>query len=242
MNIQMKKRKNKKIKDIKDKKHGGKSTEKKTEDKKNKPATATRQPTYAEVTSKPTRLDEYITSNDLGSSTYNGFGRIPSSSPFTVINSSNTDCMTVNIAYSSAWAGQIAADYRSNNLAYRNKNNGTWNSWAIMLTDKNYFEMGVVTKDAANYSLSSGGWVDSGITFPTVAGSYVLTLISGNLTATGLFSVGTSDAIKDEIALHLHGPSTYRLYARTDGNKLYLASSDSTAASRNIAIKYKRLI
>ena len=207
-----------------------------------KPATATRWPTYAEVTSKPVRLDEYITSNDLATSTYNGFGRIQSSSPFTVINSSNTDCMTVNVAYSAQWAGQIAADYRSNNLAYRNKNNGTWNSWAIMLTDKNYFEMGVVTKAAANYSLSSGEWVDAGITFPTTAGSYLLTLISENLTATGVFSVGTSDGIKDEIALHLHGPNTYRLYARTDGAKLYLASSDSTQTSRSVTIKYKRLI
>lgn len=207
-----------------------------------KPATATRWPTYAEVTSKPTRLDEYITSNDLSASTYNGFGRIYTGSPFTYLHSSNVDCMTINTAYSSQWAGQLATDYRTSTIAYRAKNNGTWTDWAVMVSDKNYFEIGVVTKTAANYSLSSDPWVDAGITFPTEAGSYVLTLISGNLTATGVFSVGTSDGIKDEIALHLHGPSTYRLYARTDGNKLYLASSDSTAASRNITIKYKRLI
>ena len=120
--------------------------------------------------------------------------------------------------------------------------NAAASSYYTILDESNHYSVGVTTKTAANYSLSSGSWVDSGITFPTEAGSYVLTLISGNLTATGVFSVGTSDAIKDEIALHLHGPSTYRLYARTDGNKLYLASSDSTAASRNITIKYKRLI
>ena len=113
-----------------------------------------RWPTYAEVTSKPIRLDEYITSNDLSSSTYNGFGRIYTGSPFSSLHTSNVDCMTINTAYSSSWAGQLATDYRTNNIAYRAKNNGTWTEWALMLSDKNYTSY-TVQKDGTG---ASGTW------------------------------------------------------------------------------------
>ena len=123
-----------------------------------------RWPTYAEVTSKPTRLDEYITSNDLSSSTYNGFGRIYTNSPFSSLHTSNVDCMTINTAYSSSWAGQLATDYRTNNIAYRAKNNGTWTEWALMLSDKNYTSY-TVQKDGTG---ASGTW---GISITGSAGS-----------------------------------------------------------------------
>lgn len=86
----------------------------------------------------PSRLNEYITSNDLSEATYNGFGRINSGSPLAGFAGSAQDCMTINTAYSALWAGQLALDYRTSNIAYRAKNNGTWQSWAIMLTTLNW--------------------------------------------------------------------------------------------------------
>lgn len=85
----------------------------------------------------PLRLQEFITSNDLDTSTYNGFGRVSSNSPFKYLHTNAEDCMTINTAYSSSWTGQLATDYRTNNIAYRAKNNGTWTEWAEMLSTKN---------------------------------------------------------------------------------------------------------
>lgn len=102
------------------------------------------------ATDLPSRLFQYIT-NELDDG--NGFGRLANNSPFkTFINSSNSDCMLITTAYNDAWRGELALDYRSNNIAYRNKNNGTWNSWAMMLTTDNF----------SNYALPlSGGTLKS---------------------------------------------------------------------------------
>ena len=79
----------------------------------------------------PERLRQYITTEVTAEA--NGFGRITSGGPFTFLNTSAVDCMLVSTAYSSNWAAQLALDYRSNNLAVRNKNSGTWNEWAYFL-------------------------------------------------------------------------------------------------------------
>ena len=88
------------------------------------------------ITSLPYRLSQYITDEI---SDGNGFGRISSGSPFvSFVSSSNSDCMLITTAYSDIWRGELALDYRSNNIAYRNKNNGTWSPWAMMLSTSNY--------------------------------------------------------------------------------------------------------
>ena len=88
------------------------------------------------LTSLPSRLSQYITAElDDG----NGFGKLSSGSPFkTFVNSSYNDCMLITTAYSNTWRGELALDYYSNNIAYRNNKNGTWNSWAMMLTTDNF--------------------------------------------------------------------------------------------------------
>ena len=92
----------------------------------------------------------------------------------------------------------------------------------------------------ASYSLSNAAWINT-ITLPTTAGSYILNIVSGNSTLTGVFSIGASDNAKDEISLHLHGNGP-RLYARTNGTTLQLSSNDASATSRSVTIKYRRMI
>ena len=96
-----------------------------------------------------------------------------------------------------------------------------------------------VTSDTHSYSVSNASWTST-ITLPTDAGSYVLTMITGNSTLTGVFSIGSGDTAKDEINLHLHG-SGPRLYARTNGTKLEISSNDDSTQNRSVIIKYKRL-
>lgn len=97
-----------------------------------------------------------------------------------------------------------------------------------------------VPESTASYSLSNASWVNT-ITLPTTAGSYILNIVSGNSTLTGVFSIGASDNAKDEISLHLHGNGP-RLYARTNGTTLQLSSNDTSATSRSVTIKYRRMI
>ena len=96
------------------------------------------------------------------------------------------------------------------------------------------------TSSVASYSLSNAAWTNT-ITLPTIAGSYILNIVSGNSTLTGVFSIGASDNAKDEISLHLHGNGP-RLYARTNGTTLQLSSNDASATSRSVTIKYRRMI
>jgi len=50
----------------------------------------------------------------------------------------STDGALYSQAYSSSWQHQIAADYRSGQIALRGKNNGTWQSWRTVLDSSNY--------------------------------------------------------------------------------------------------------
>lgn len=108
------------------------------------------------------------------------------------------------------------------------------------VTDKPTFTTWSETSSVASYSLSNAAWTNT-ITLPTTAGSYILNIVSGNSTLTGVFSIGASDNAKDEISLHLHGNGP-RLYARTNGTTLQLSSNDASATSRSVTIKYRRMI
>lgn len=108
------------------------------------------------------------------------------------------------------------------------------------IIDKPTFTTWSETSSIASYSLSNASWTNT-ITLPTTAGSYILNIVSGNSTLTGVFSIGASDNAKDEISLHLHGNGP-RLYARTNGTTLQLSSNDASATSRSVTIKYRRMI
>jgi hypothetical protein len=49
-----------------------------------------------------------------------------------------TDGALYSQAYSASWQHQIAADYRSGQIALRGKNNGTWQAWRTVLDSTNY--------------------------------------------------------------------------------------------------------
>ncbi len=89
----------------------------------------------------PARLQEYqSTAVSSLNETITGFyySGDNSSSPFKSLHSSYLDYMLLVQGYSSTWASQIATDYRSNNMALRIKNNGTWSNWSLFLTNSNY--------------------------------------------------------------------------------------------------------
>ncbi len=48
-----------------------------------------------------------------------------------------TDHACLTMAYSTAWAVQLAGDWRNNNWYVRNQNAGTWGAWATLLTTGN---------------------------------------------------------------------------------------------------------
>lgn len=114
-----------------------------------------------------------------------------------------------------------------------------WPYWSEVMSKPTWVTWSE-SSSTSSYSLSSATWAQT-ITLPTTAGSYILNLKAGNSTFTGLFSIGSGDTVKDEISLHFHGTGT-RLYARTNGTKLELSSSDTTATSVSVTIKYRRII
>lgn len=114
-----------------------------------------------------------------------------------------------------------------------------WPGWSEV-TDKPTWVTWSETSSTATYSLSNATWTQT-ITLPTAAGSYILKLVSGNSTLTGVFSIGASDNAKDEISLHLHGNGP-RLYARTNGTKLELSRNVATATNTSVTITYRRMI
>ena len=103
----------------------------------------------------PERLRQYITNAVTAEA--NGFGRMTSGAPFTFLHTSAGDCMLVSTAHSSSWAAQLALDYRSNNLAVRNKNSGTWNEWAYFLP----VVMATTSLTDCNSVNSTGIWTKS---------------------------------------------------------------------------------
>lgn len=146
----------------------------------------------------------------------------------------NTISIPCDVKYAS-YAGSVAW----NNVTGKPATATRWPSWSEV-TNKPTFTTWSETSSVASYSLSNAAWTNT-ITLPTTAGSYILNIVSGNSTLTGVFSIGASDNAKDEISLHLHGNGP-RLYARTNGTTLQLSSNDTSATSRSVTIKYRRMI
>jgi|GEM_PF-6908113 len=64
----------------------------------------------------------------------------------------STDGALYSQMYSTSWQHQIAADYRSGQIALRGKNNGTWQSWRTVLDSSNF----------SSYAVPLGGGTMSG--------------------------------------------------------------------------------
>ena len=72
-----------------------------------------------------------------------------------------TDGALYSQAYSSSWQHQIAADYRSGQIALRGKNNGTWQSWRTVWDSGNLdaFVGATVSNDTITFTKANGGTV-----------------------------------------------------------------------------------
>ena len=99
----------------------------------------------------PYRLQSYHTSN-IADTTACGFNYVSSGNPF----GTGSDFMTISQGYSSDWGSQIATDFRSNNMAVRCKNSGTWSDWATVITDKTIGSQSVNYATSAGYASSAG--------------------------------------------------------------------------------------
>ena len=124
------------------------------------------------LTGLPSRLAQYIT---WGLSDGNGFGRMAADSPFETLAGSGYDCMLITTAFSDIWRGELALDYRTNNIAYRNKNNGVWNSWALMATTNTAQEISATKTFTAGLRVSGrafGVGDDEGIVIGKASNGY----------------------------------------------------------------------
>ena len=181
--------------------------------------------------SDPTDADYYVCQYAGGGTTTTTYHRRPMSAMWSWIKA-KTDTLyptKTGSGASGTWGINIAGNAAT-------ATNVAWSG----ITDKPTFITWSETSSKASYSLSNAAWTNT-ITLPTTAGSYILNIVSGNSTLTGVFSIGASDNAKDEISLHLHGNGP-RLYARTNGTTLQLSSNDASATSRSVTIKYRRMI
>jgi hypothetical protein len=89
-----------------------------------------------------------------------------------------TDGALYSQAYSSSWQHQIAADYRSGQIALRGKNNGTWQSWRTVLDSSNYTSYA----PSLTGSGASGNW---GINVTGNAATTSQRAFSGDISTTG---------------------------------------------------------
>lgn len=99
----------------------------------------------------------------------------------------------------------------------------------------------VETNKAITLSKETWGVVHTYTTLPA-SGTYVIQISGGNVYASGVFSITTNDAYKEEIPLHVCGKTdTWRPWAKWDGSSIYLASSKAVT-NLAVTIKIKQLI
>lgn len=118
----------------------------------------------------PVRLQEYHNSATALDTTVCGFyyvnGDTDATNPFLSLHTSYKDYMVLAQGYSDIWGSQIATDFRTNGIAVRNKNNGTWNSWATVITNANYTDYTIdvnganATNTTSIYAPISAGTTD----------------------------------------------------------------------------------
>ncbi len=96
--------------------------------------------------------------------------------------------------------------------------------------------------NSGTVSVSSAGWTEV-CSLPADSGSYMVQINCNGAIATGMYSVVSGDTVKDEIPLHVSGATAaWRIYARTEGGKLKLSSTDTSATNRTVTIKSKRIL
>ena len=106
------------------------------------------------------------------------------------------------------------------------------------------YHTGQVITITATKTLKVSEWTLIGAVNTYDAGTYVLQIHSGNMYASGVFSLcKNTDAINDEIPLHVTNTSNgWRPYAKINGNNLQMSSTETSGTSRSYTVKIFKLI
>jgi len=99
------------------------------------------------------------------------------------------------------------------------------------------------TLSRASGNLTKDTWSDVGTFADTVAeGTWVISFTIDGSLYSGVFSRKKNDTMNEEIDLHASGTSTRRIYARTTGNKIQIATSDATFNPGAVTFNFRKLI
>jgi hypothetical protein len=181
-----------------------------------------------------------------------------------------TDGGLYSSAYSSSWIHQIYGDFRTGQIAIRGKNNGTWQSWRVVLDSGNVSSYALTpTSSTFTYSASltlSTTWQNTGVTSAnlTVGGVYLVSCYANDYavggaqymcTYTGLmfwYTDGTnSTSTNSEIPLHHsgHHDGFRYIYLRTvsstsaDGKTyLQIRGNGNNSGASTYSLTFKRLL
>ena len=158
----------------------------------------------------------------------NGVWYYTSNGPAKTLGASTDDGGLYSQAYSTAWAGQIAQDYRNGNLFVRGLNNGTWTSWLPVLTTAS-------TLDATKLSGLTKAQVTTalGYTPPTTNTTYTanngVSLSGTTFSNSGVRSIATGSA-NGTISVNTNGTAA-DVAVKGLGSAAYTASTAYAAAS-----------
>lgn len=98
--------------------------------------------------------------HDANSIVSNGLWYYDSNGPATSLGATTNDGALYSQAYSNAWVGQIAQDYRNGSLFIRSKSSGTWTAWRRVLDSTCYSTYAVPL---------SGGTMTGALTVPSLS-------------------------------------------------------------------------
>jgi hypothetical protein len=125
-----------------------------------------------------------------------------------------TDGALYSQAYSSSWQHQIAADYRSGQIALRGKNNGTWQSWRTVLDSGNY----------GSYALPLTGGTVNGQSYFTSSQDTGASVGNASLQA---YSTGGNGAV-----MSFHRGGSYAVNMGLDSDNVFRIGGWSAPANR----------
>lgn len=128
--------------------------------------------------------------------------------------------------------------------------NGTANGWTLKTLGSHAFDSTTyatpdttTTLTRASGNLTKDAWSDVGTFADSIAeGAWVIQFTIDGSLYSGIFSRKKNDTMSEEISLHAAGTSTRRIYARTTGNKIQIATSDNTFNPGAITFNFRKLV
>ena len=204
------------------------------------PTTATRWPTWSEVSSKPTTFTP---------SAHSHFDNHPQTTSTTNIGLENersciayvsnpllgaNDGALYSHVYNSSWKHQIQGDYRTGQIAVRGKNNNVWQAWRTVLDSSNFFSWAAPTGRAitAGNGLSGGGDLSANRTITLGTPSSITATSTNSVTATShTHEISSATVLALTAEAQRHAVGTY-----TIGSSYGATSANATLAGSSIVL------